>query len=179
MYIKKGKKMLKFNWKIESKAKVSAKGKRQTTETLLLANLMETVWAEGSRCCDSRDRQGEGNTLNVDGKTWFQTNESVYVSFFMFVHIFQCSRLLSKHLAKQGSKGSESLNQHLIQAKKETPQRFLKERWALLSAWVICEGIELKSFLNHVWCMEQFLLSASSNQRLLEFLLHLEIEGFF
>lgn len=121
------------------------------------------VSGKGSRCCDSRGWLREGNTFNEDGKTWFQTNELVYVSSSLCLYTVSA---LSKHLAKK--KEEVSLNQHRIQVKKHLDdvkrkdERFCKHEWIARVNWV-------EKFPEP--CTEQFSFTLRETSGFLSFLL--------
>lgn len=119
MYIKK-EKDVKFNWKFESIAKVSAKGKQQTTETLLLADRIETVWASREVVAVTR-RVGwekEIHLMKMEKRDSKQMSQFMYL-FFMFLHSFQHSRYGVKAPGEKKGSKLESTSH----SSKETPRR--------------------------------------------------------
>ena len=78
--------------KIQLKIESGGEGKRKTTNNNKQAEKRVPHIKFNGKQWENKFGKGKaGKIFNEDGKTWFQTNESVYVSFFMLVHISSCT----------------------------------------------------------------------------------------
>lgn len=135
--------MLKFNWKIENRAKVLVKTKRKTANNENFSSCWH-VWSELLR------REKDENSFvslkkvsfemgccgwwhfNEDGKTWFYTNESVYAFLIPFmIHIFITFKVILilsttlRHLAKEKREWKLKINIAFMQRMEDSMKRWV------------------------------------------------------
>lgn len=85
---------------------------------------------------------GRGNILNEDGKTWFHTNESVYVSpFYVYTHFFMykvVSFFLPPGKITRRGKEKRSLKSTSHSCRRETTEMMKwKDEWFCKHEWIL------------------------------------------